>query len=99
MRESYSHYGLTGKEARAIMKECRAGNHAGELRAAAHKAAPFAAEYIIQSVTKKLSYDFFMVKWELREIERMPCGRSDFYGFRRQTIAILRDLLRKKETA
>ena len=40
VRESYAGYGLTRERAKALLKECRAGEHANTLLAAAQEAEP-----------------------------------------------------------
>lgn len=45
--------------------------------------------------TIKASYEGLQTLWELREIERMPCGRSDFYGWRREFYGIFNQKLKE----
>ena len=96
MRKSYADYGLTGRRAKELLKECHAGKYGAQVRSAAHTAAPQIEMYIILSITKNLSYEGLQRLWELREIERMACCRTDFYGHRRHALAILNNMLAGK---
>ena len=83
-RYSWDYYGLKDKEYRKKLKQmAQSGKYVTFLCSAAHTASEMIAEYLLLSVTKGLSYDTLRVKWELREIEQMPCGRTNFYGIRR----------------
>lgn len=53
------------------------------------------SEYILLSVTKNLSYDDLERMWTLKEIERIPIGRSDFYGYRRLFYSLMDKELRR----
>ncbi len=97
MRRSYADYGLTDRKAKELLKECHAGKHSAQVRSAAHKAAPQIETYILLSITKNLSYEGLQVLWELREIERMPCCRTDFYWHRLHALAILNNMLEGKK--
>lgn len=99
VRESYAEYGLTRDMAKSLLKECRAGKHADVLRAAAQKAEPDMAKWIILSIADGKSLHDMEVKWELGETEIMPCCRNSFYAYRKLTLAILNDMLAGKETA
>lgn len=65
-------------------------------QSAAYATNPEIAEYILLSVKKNMSYDALEVKWELREVEQMPCCRTDFYGYRRLFYHNLDSILREK---
>lgn len=61
----------------------QSGRYTSVARQSAHTANKYIAEYLLLSVTENLSYDELQKMWELKKIERMACGRSDFYGYRR----------------
>lgn len=82
-RYSWEHYGITKERYRQLTEYIQSGRYASLASQAAHGANKDIAEYILLSVTKNLSYDELQKKWELREIERIPCCRTDFYGYRR----------------
>lgn len=56
-------------------------------------------EFIKPFVTKSKSYDALRIKWQLKEIEQMPCCRTDFYGFRRRFYHNLDVILREECSA
>ncbi|MBD5553945.1 MAG: hypothetical protein HDQ95_00980 [Roseburia sp.] len=90
MRQSYSDYGLSEERAKSLLKECKCGKHRELVQKSAHMAAPDIEEYIIKSMTENRSYD----KLEFdRALGRIACGRTDFYSYRRYTLAILNSLL------
>lgn len=83
-RYPLSHYNLTKADIKRFDKMIRSGGIYYSLASqAAHTAVPDIAEYILLSVTKNLSYEGLQTLWELKEIERMACCRTDFYGYRR----------------
>lgn len=83
-RYPLSYYGLTDDDVAEFEKLIRSGEiYASLASQAAYRANESIAEYILLSVTKNKSYDELQKKWELKEIERIPCCRTDFYGYRR----------------
>jgi len=99
MRKSYADYGITDEKVKGLLRECRAGKYGAQVRTAAYKACPIAAEHIILSIMKKKSYDTLEIKMELGEMERIPFGRSDFYALRLHTLVILDNMLAEREDA
>ncbi|MEY8519180.1 hypothetical protein AALC25_20275 [Lachnospiraceae bacterium 29-84] len=93
VRESYARYGLEKNRAKILLKECRAGEHAGLLQAAARQAEPDIAEWIILSIMEGKSLHDMEIRWELGEAEIMPCSRNSFYAYRKLTLAILDHML------
>lgn len=96
MMRSYARQGMTAGREKALLAECRAGNHTEMAQAAAQHAAPDVAKWIVESMTEGKSFDRMAVKWELGETERMPCSRSRFYSYRKLTLAILDGMLQEK---
>lgn len=82
-RYSWEHYGITKERYKQLTEYIQSGRYVSIASQAAHRANKDIAEYILLSVTKNKSYDELQKKWELREIERIPCCRTDFYGYRR----------------
>lgn len=81
VNDGMPHSSIVGSptEARAIQnaayqKDC------DMIEQAAQAASPDIASYIIKSVTNGLSYTF--VEYD-GELGRIPCGRNDFYAYRR----------------
>ena len=82
-RASWQYYGINKERYKELTEYIRSGRYTSLVSQAAHRANKDIAEYLLLSVTKNLSYEGLQRLWELREIERMACGRSDFYGYRR----------------
>lgn len=95
MRKSYADYGLTEKRVKELFKDCRMGKHAALVRKAAYQVDPLTAEHIILSIMQNKAYDLLEFH---TKFGRVPCGRTNFYGIRRQTIALLNDMLTGKQT-
>lgn len=80
-RASWEEYGLSDK---AYRKElyimCRSKKYENLVRQAAYKANAEIAEFLIKSVMEDKSYE--NVEYA-EELGRIPCGRTDFYGYRR----------------
>lgn len=97
-KESYAGYGLTRERANVLLKECRAGEHADILKAAADQAKPDIAKWIISSIVERKSFHDMEIKWELGETEIMPCCRNSFYAYRKLTLVVLDRMLSGKDT-
>lgn len=97
VRESYAGYGLTKERGKALLKECRAGEHADLLQTAAQQAEPHIVKWIILSIAEGKSLHDMEIKWELGEAEIMPCCRNSFYAYRKLTLAILDRMLQGKD--
>lgn len=82
-RYSWERYGISKERYRKLSEYIRSGRYANLASHAAHMANETIAECILLSVTQNKSYDALRVKWELKEMERIPYCRTDFYGIRR----------------
>ena len=82
-RHSREHYGISKERYRQLKEYIRSGRYDSLASSSAHRANEMIAEYILLSVTQNKSYDALKVKWELKEMERIPYCRTDFYGIRR----------------
>lgn len=82
-RHSWKHYGISKARYRQLTEYIQSGRYASLALQAAHRANEMIAEHILLSVTQNKSYDALRVKWELKEMERIPYCRTDFYGIRR----------------
>lgn len=82
-RHSWQHYGISKERYGQLTEYIRSGIYASLASQAAHTANKDIAEYILLSITQNKSYDALRVKWELKEMERIPYCRTDFYGIRR----------------
>ncbi len=93
-RYPWDFYGID-KERR---KELTAAIQSGDFGEIAHTAANTAnkdiAEYILLSVMKNKSYEG--VEYA-EKLGRIPCGRTDFYGYRRYFYHIFNEKLKDKK--
>lgn len=96
-RCSWEHYGITKERRRQLTEYIRSGRYTSVARQAAYAANKDIAEYILLSVTQNKSYDALRVKWELKEMERIPYCRTDFYGIRRYFYYLFDLEVRKEE--
>lgn len=79
-RETWEDYGITKQRYRELSEMARSKRYASIASPAAHRASEMIAPYILLSVTKKRSYE--AVEYA-DGLGRIPCGRTDFYGYRR----------------
>lgn len=86
-RHSWQHYGITKKRYRQLTEYIQSGRYASVVRQAAHTANEMIAEYLIISIAENKSYDALEKMWARGEIERIPYGKTDFYGCRRYFVA------------
>lgn len=82
-RHSWQYYGISKAKYKQLTEYIQSGRYDALASQAAHRANKDIAKYILLSVTQNKSYDSFRVKWELKEMERIPYCRTDFYGWRR----------------
>ncbi len=94
-RHSLAYYGLTDERVEELEKLIQSGTYASLASQAAHTANEMIAEYILLSVTQNKSYDALRVKWELKEMERIPYCRTDFYGIRRYFFSIFNEKMKE----
>lgn len=95
IRASWKDYGITQERVDELMKIVRSGEYETLARQAAHMADEKAAEHILLSVNKNLSYE--RLEYHDR-LGRCPLGRTDFYGARRLFFHYLDCALRGEET-
>ena len=94
-RHSWQHYRISKDRYRQLTEYIQSGRYASLASQAAHTANETIAEYILLSVTQNKSYDALRVKWELKEMERIPYCRTDFYGIRRYFYSLFDKELRR----
>nr|WP_300842253.1 hypothetical protein [uncultured Acetatifactor sp.] len=94
-RHSWQHYGISKARYGQLTEYIQSGRYASVARQAAHTANEMIAEYILLSITQNKSYDALRVKWELKEMERIPYCRTDFYGIRRYFFAIMNEKMKE----
>lgn len=86
-RYSWQHYGISKERYRQLTEYIRSGRYASLASQAAHTANETIAEYLIISIAENKSYDALEKMWARGEIERIPYGKTDFYGCRRYFVA------------
>lgn len=82
-RHSWQHYGISKERYRQLTEYIQSGRYTSLVSQAAHTANETIAEYIIISIAQNKSYDALEKMWARGEIERIPYGKTDFYGIRR----------------
>lgn len=90
-RLGFDAYNISRERYRELRNGCVTGKYSLETLSEACREFGFIKPWIILSVTKSKSYDLIEFHAELG---RIPIGRSDFYGYRRQFYHNLDCLLR-----
>ena len=78
-RHSWQYYGISRQRYKELTALIRSGRYAPIASPAAHTANEDIAAYILASIIENRSYEG--VEW--LDGHRIPCGRTDFYGYRR----------------
>lgn len=94
-RHSWEYYGISKDRYRRLTEYIQSGRYAHIASQAAHTANEMIAEHILLSITQNKSYDVLRVKWELKEMERIPYCRTDFYGIRRYFFSIFNEKMKE----
>lgn len=97
-RPNLKELGISRERLKELQNGCMAGKYTPEMLHEVCAGFEFLEPWIILSVTKGWSYDFIIIKWELRELERPPVERSDFYGYRRRFYYNLDNLLKEERS-
>lgn len=82
-RASYADYGITPERLEELMMIVKSGKYDQMVQSAAYATNESIAEWILLSVAQNKSYDALEKLWARGEIERIPYGKTDFYGARR----------------
>lgn len=83
---TWDEYGISRERYKELRSVCNKKEYANLIRAAACEANKDIAEYILLSVKGNKSYEG--VEYA-QGLGRIPCGRTDFYGYRRLFYNIL----------
>jgi len=94
-RHSWQYYGISKERYRQLTEYIQSGRYASLASQAAHTANEMITEHILLSVTQNKSYDTLEKLWARGEIERIPYGKTDFYGIRRYFFAIMNEEMKK----
>lgn len=83
-RPGYLYLGITPERAKELKHMCRSGAFDLEtMRLACGGDLEFISKWLVLSVQRNLSYDDLEIAYVQGRIERIPCGRSNFYSYRR----------------
>ena len=77
---TWDDYSISTKRYKELRELCQQEEYATMMRTAAYAANPDIAEYILLSVRENRSFEGIEYADGLG---RIPCGRTDFYGYRR----------------
>lgn len=94
-RHSWQHYGISKERYRQLTEYIQSGRYASLASQAAHTANETIAEYLIISIAENKSYDALEKMWARGKIERIPYGKTDFYGIRRYFMHLMDLEMRK----
>lgn len=94
-RHSWQYYGINKERYRQLAEYIQSGKYASLASQAAHTANEMVAGYILLSVIGKLSYENLEKLWARGGIDRIPYGKTDFYGIRRYFFSIFDKELRR----
>lgn len=92
-RASWYTYGISRERYLALRAAVQSGQYDTEARSAADEANASIAQYILLSVMKNKSYEGIEY---VEGLGRIPCGRTDFYGYRRLFYHLLDEELKRK---
>lgn len=88
-RRSWAYYGISKDRYKTLTEYIRAGKYASLALQAANTANETVSGHVLLSVKKNLSYEGLERMWGRGEIDRIPYGRTDFYGIRRMFYHLL----------
>lgn len=91
-RKTWEEYGISKQRYGELMTLIRSGGYARVVRSEARRASETLSEYIYLSLTEKRSYEG--VEYA-QGLGRIPCGRTDFYGYRRLAVAYFNEEMRR----
>lgn len=91
-RASWDKYGINRERYIELRTAIRSGRYTDLVKSAAYTANESIAEYILLSVIQNKSYEG--VEY-VDGLGRIPCGRTDFYGYRRLFYHLMDEELKK----
>lgn len=91
---SWEDYGIDRNRLNELKEYCKDKKYKEQVTMSAYLAEPYVAKWIIKSVCTGKTYE--KVEYD-RELGRIPCGRTDFYGYRRRFYDIFDLEMRKIE--
>ena len=96
-RRSYAEYGIAKQRLAELQDGCKNGAYPPERLKAACLGIEAVSPWILLSVRQGKSFDRLQISWELREMERPPYCRTDFYSYRRRFFANLDKELKERD--
>lgn len=78
---SWEDYGINKERLSQLKEYCKDDKYKEQVISAAYLAEPHVARWIIKSVCTGKTYE--RLEYD-KELGRIPCGRTDFYGYRRR---------------
>jgi len=78
---SWEDYGIDKDRLNVLKEYCKDEQYKEQVISAAYLAEPYIAKWIIKSVCTGKTYEG--IEFD-RKLGRIPCGRTDFYGYRRR---------------
>lgn len=91
---TWQDYGITKERYDELKSLCQSGKYDDVARSEARRANEIISEYILLSVKKNLSFEG--VEYA-KGLGRIPCGRTDFYGYRRLFYHLFDERIRENE--
>ena len=88
--QTWEDYGISNKRYKELMDCCQSGAYDEEVKYCAEMAYEDISMYIIESVKKRKTYESV----EYFKGCRIPCGRTDFYAYRRLFYHLLDERLK-----
>lgn len=97
IRAPWAAYGIDKERLKELQEVVKSGRCEEMVLAAANKANELAAAHIILATKENLSFESLEARCALKGIEKIPLGRSDFYGVRRLFFHYLDILLKDSQ--
>lgn len=91
---TWQDYGITRERYHELKELCQSGKYDDVARSEARRANEIISEYILLSVKKNLSFEG--VEYA-KGLGRIPCGRTDFYGYRRLFYHLFDEKMKERE--
>lgn len=88
-RYSWGYYGISKERYKQLTEYIKSEKYGLIATEAAYTIDRIIGKYILLSIIENKSYDDLKKESELKKIERVPCGRTDFYGMRRKFYHIM----------
>lgn len=91
VRLSWGAYGISKKRYKELKELCCIPQMEKMVEATAAMTCPFMWEWMVESITKDKAYE--LVEYD-DKLGRIPCGKSDFYGYRRRVFYNINESLK-----